>query len=156
PQECCRRSQRPAGSPSQPPTRQSIVLGFGPTEFDRNILALDEPCFLQSLAKRRHIVRIAGGRTAVENTDHRLRLLRPRQYWPCRRRAPNQCDELAPSHRLSQCSGPRCVWLSSLTIKTGKGVERNGAQRGNALPNPKPPMSIVSHSRPAARPMSCG
>jgi len=79
-------------------TRQSIVLVFGPAEFDRNILALDEPRFLQSPAKRRYIVRIGGGHAAVENTDHRHRwLLRACREWT-RSRAAEKCDEVPPSH----------------------------------------------------------
>jgi hypothetical protein len=49
--------------------------------------------------KRSHKVRAFSRRAAVEKSDHRhRRLLRARRERPCRRRAAQQRDELAPSH----------------------------------------------------------
>jgi hypothetical protein len=56
--------------------RQSSVLTFRPTVFDRHVLALDVAGFLQTIAERRYIRRPTTGRRAVEESDYWHRLLR--------------------------------------------------------------------------------
>src|SRR5262245_320284 len=79
-------------------SRQSIVLTLRPAVFDRYILALNEACFLQTLAQRDHEVRGVSERGAPQETNNRhRRLLRPRRERP-RRRAAEERDELASPH----------------------------------------------------------
>src|SRR5262245_29375437 len=94
---CCPTAEAAARSSE---TKRSVMGHLGPAKkvrhqkrqpvsliravLDRDVLALDEACFLQSLAERSH----AAGceRPAGEKPHHRHRwLLRPRRYWPrCR------------------------------------------------------------------------
>ena len=75
-----------------------IDLIVGPAVFDRYVLALDMTGFLQTLAKSAQTVHVRAGRRAVQEPDHRHRLLlRPRRQRPCRRACKSR-DELAPSH----------------------------------------------------------
>ena len=75
-------------------------MTLSPTIFDPNVLAIHEPGFLQTpqeLARdvRCHVVR----RQGVEESDYRHPLLlRTRGERPRRRRAAQECDEVAPSH----------------------------------------------------------
>ena len=46
--------------------REAIELVFCPAEFDRDVLTLDEACFLQALTKRRQILGIRRLIAAVE------------------------------------------------------------------------------------------
>src|SRR5262245_9613184 len=77
--------------------RQPIELPLRPAVYDRYILAFDIAAILQSLAKSTQTVGAYVRRCRrVEETDHRhRRLLRPRRDRPRRRRAAEQCDELA-------------------------------------------------------------
>ena len=72
-------------------------MTFRPAVFDRDVLALDEACFLQALAERDHEVRGVSERGVPEETNNRhRRLLRARRERPRSRRAAEQRDELAP------------------------------------------------------------
>ena len=83
-------------------SRQPIKLIFRRAIFDRDVLALDEACFLQALAERGHEVRRVGERRAAEKSDHRhRRLLRARRERPRGRRAAEKRDELAPPHSIT-------------------------------------------------------
>jgi hypothetical protein len=58
-------------------------LVFRRAVFDHDVLALDEACFPQPLAKRGHQVRGIGKRRTAEEPDHRhRRLLRTRRERP--------------------------------------------------------------------------
>src|SRR6516162_7831263 len=72
-------------------------------EFDCDVVAHREAGLVQALAKcRKAIVDEIGRRGAAEKPDHRhCRLLRPRCDRPCRRRAADKRDEIAPSHERS-------------------------------------------------------
>jgi hypothetical protein len=55
--------------------RQSFVLTFSPTVFDRNILAFDIAGLLQALAERRDLLTQRSRRCNVQKTNHRQRPL---------------------------------------------------------------------------------
>jgi hypothetical protein len=77
---------------------QSIVLTVSRAIVEGDVLTLDKPCFIETLANDRNERRVHSGRTAAEQSDHRKRtLLRPRRERPRCRRAAEQRDELAPS-----------------------------------------------------------
>jgi hypothetical protein len=57
-------------------------LIFGPTVFDRDILALDMTRVFQALAKSAQALRVPVRRCDVEKPDHRHRLLRARRERP--------------------------------------------------------------------------
>jgi hypothetical protein len=79
--------------------RQSIDLIFGPAVFNRHVLALDEACILQALAKSAQTVRQLLRRSLVEEPDHRpRRLLRARRERPTPRRTADESNEIAASH----------------------------------------------------------
>jgi hypothetical protein len=87
--------------------------------FDRNVLPLDEACFLQALAERGCKLRRNGGRRAAQKSNHRhRRLLRPRRDRPRDRRAAEQRDELPPPDVMGTSSpgiNPKsylCGWSS--------------------------------------------
>jgi hypothetical protein len=80
--------------------RQTLDLIVGPTIFDGHVLAFDEACVFQALAKCTHAVRVAVGVCGVEEPDHRHR-----QLLRACREGPSSCaaeerDELAPPHEL--------------------------------------------------------
>ena len=81
--------------------RQSVVLTFRPTVFDRHILAFDIARFLQTLVERRDLLAQRSGRSGIEEAGHwhRRLLLRACGKRPCCRTA-KEGDELAPSHVL--------------------------------------------------------
>ena len=82
---------------SPPPEAATGQFDPPPAVLDRDVLALDEACFLQALAECSHAVRLAGERSTAEKPHHRhRRLLRARRERPRRRRAAEQRDELAP------------------------------------------------------------
>jgi len=82
-------------------SRQPIRVIFRRAVFDRNILPLDETCFLQALAERGHEARRVGKRRTAQEANHRHRgLLRARSERPCDRRAGNCFDEIASSYCL--------------------------------------------------------
>jgi hypothetical protein len=75
---------------------QAIVLALQPVVLDRHILTIDVAGFVETLTERSGTARI--GRPAVDEADYRhRRLLRARRERPCRHRAADQRDELAPS-----------------------------------------------------------
>ena len=77
--------------------RHAIELSLRPTIFDRYILALDVPGFLQALPERDYCVLVATRRPAVDECHQRPRgLLRSRRERPSRRTAEGS-DEFAPS-----------------------------------------------------------
>jgi hypothetical protein len=77
--------------------RQSILLTLRRSEFDRDVLALDEACFLQTLAERGHEMSERRERRVAEKPDYRhRRLLRACRERPCGRAA-EQRDELPTS-----------------------------------------------------------
>ena len=64
-------------------SRQSVVVPRRPSEFDLDVLALDQTHFTQALPKRRHSIGVGQRRTGTEETDHRhSRLLRARRERP--------------------------------------------------------------------------
>ena len=78
--------------------RQSVVLTFRPTVFDRHILPFDITRFFQTLAERRDLLAERSSRCGIKEADHRhRRLLRARRERP-RRRAAEQGDEVAAFH----------------------------------------------------------
>ena len=88
-------------------SRQSIVLTLRPAVFDRYILALNEACFLQTLAQRDHEVRGVSERGAPQETNNRHgRLLRPRRDRPRRRNAAQERNELSPSQVEHTATSP--------------------------------------------------
>src|SRR5262245_14210054 len=66
--------------------RQPIELVLRPAKFDRDVVAVDEPGFLQAVAECRYPVNGIGSRGGIKETDHRhCRLLRAHREWPrCR------------------------------------------------------------------------
>ena len=94
--------------------RQAIVLAFQPVVLDRHVLALDVAGFAKPLRNAAAYAAVRIGRPAVEEPDHRhRRLLRPRRQRPRRRRAAEEGDELAASHRCSYHSITSSVMASS-------------------------------------------
>src|SRR5207245_882356 len=72
------------------------------TIFDRYVLALDIAGVFEALAKCTQTIRIRVRRCGEEDPDYRHRcLLRARRERPCRRRAAEQRDELAPPHSIN-------------------------------------------------------
>ena len=81
--------------------RQPMGLIFRRAVFDRDILALDEACFLQALKEGGHEVRSVSERSVPQETNNRhRRLLRARRERPRRRAAESQ-DERAPLHSIT-------------------------------------------------------
>ena len=70
-------------------SREPLPLVLGPTEFDRDVLALDVAGLLEALAECSQPIRITLRGLAVEKPYHRHRLLRTRRngHAPPRRRA---------------------------------------------------------------------
>src|SRR5262249_23538895 len=66
-----------------------------PAVFDRYVLAVDIAGFLQALTECSYHRDIPARRCAVEESDHRHQLLRPRRERP-RRRASEKRNEIAP------------------------------------------------------------
>src|SRR5262249_47875775 len=78
--------------------RQSIVVTLGPAVFDDDVLVFDGAGLRQALAEGCDETRVFPGRRAIEEPDHRQRvLLRARRERP-RGRAAEQRDELAALH----------------------------------------------------------
>src|SRR6516162_11370741 len=66
--------------------------------FHRHVLAFDVASFLQTLTERRHVVRRAIGRPAVNEPDHRqCLLLRPHRARPTGHRAAEGSNKFPPS-----------------------------------------------------------
>src|SRR5262249_5187142 len=66
---------------------QAIELVLRQAEFDRYVVAVDEPRFLQSMTESRHPVSSFDRRCGVKEADHRYcRLLRARRQRPRGRR----------------------------------------------------------------------
>src|SRR5262249_7034945 len=51
--------------------RQPIELVLRPAKFDRDVVAVDEPGFLQTVAEGRYPVNGIGSRGGIKETDHR-------------------------------------------------------------------------------------
>jgi hypothetical protein len=73
-----------------------VIMTLGPAILDGDVAALDEAGFGQAAAKCDHVLRPFRRRRAVEDSDHRHRLLRTRRERP-RSRAAEKRDELASS-----------------------------------------------------------
>src|SRR6478752_6244481 len=100
-----------------------------PAVFDRQILSLDIAGFAQSLAERDHKqCRRRAGRPAVEDADHRHRLLlRARSERPCRHHAGEKKYEIASPH----------AWPLALTASRdygSRGPPRIGWAKGSFPP----------------------
>src|SRR6185312_6491533 len=83
-----------------------IRIIAGPAKLDPEIVALRPPQLRERGAEYRdpRLHRRIAFRKADQhaNAPHRVKLLRPRRQWPCRRRAAEQCDELAaPDHSIT-------------------------------------------------------
>jgi hypothetical protein len=67
-----------------------------------NVLALDVTRLSQPLSESAEQWSGCASRYTIKKPDHRHRgLLRARRQRPCRRRAAEKCDELAPFNRLT-------------------------------------------------------
>src|SRR5262249_47496102 len=82
--------------------RQLVVAAVGPTIIHRDVAAFDEAGLCKPAAEPLDEVRRSAGRTGVEESDHRTRLLlRARRQRPCRRRGAEEREEGAAVHRVS-------------------------------------------------------
>src|SRR6516164_2261329 len=85
--------------------RQPVSLTLVRTVLNRDVLALDEACFLEALAERSHAL-VRNRSTAEKPDDRHCRLLRVRCERP-RRRAAEQRDEIAPLHSITSSARAR-------------------------------------------------
>src|SRR5215831_5330812 len=77
---------------------EPIDLILRPAEFDSDVMAVDEPRFLQAVAECRYSVNCVGSSCCLKESDHRhRRLLRARRERPRSRAAAKQ-KEFAPSY----------------------------------------------------------
>ena len=74
---------------------QSVVVAVRPPVLNRDIAALDVSGIAKAFSKRLQIVRVAVGRSAAEEPDHRQSLLL-RASCARPRRRPESRDELPP------------------------------------------------------------
>src|SRR5262249_61109039 len=99
------------------------IIERPPTKFDVDIAAFRPPEFLESFPERGQIsVKFwvaLGMRHEYADASRSTGLLRLRRNWPCRRRAANDLDEIAPSHRLPRRLRTR--YFSGLNYHTGSG-----------------------------------
>jgi len=80
---------------------QPVELSLSEGGLDNDVLALNEPCFLESLTDRVDNFHL-GGRGGCQQSNHRhRRLLRPRRERPRCRCAAEQRYELAPPHSIT-------------------------------------------------------
>jgi hypothetical protein len=95
--------------------RHAIVLAFGPTILDREVLALDQTRFIQALPKCRDAIGVGLCGTRTEETDHRhIALLRARGERSHHHRGADQPDEVTPSHcELRGCNPAPCAQKTS-------------------------------------------
>src|SRR2546423_13511612 len=112
-------------------------MALRPAVFDRHILSLDVAGFAQSLAERAHQRCKRAGRRAVENADHRHRLLlcAPGER-PCRHRAGEKNYEVASPHA-------RPLALTASKDYGSRGPPRIGGAKGSL-----PPTAAVSAGPP--------
>lgn len=82
--------------------RETIILPFGPTVLEFDVLPGDEAGGLQTLFERCDQVLRFVGRPGAQKSDHRRRLLGASCQRPSRSRTTNEGDERAPSHDLPQ------------------------------------------------------
>src|SRR5262245_52043412 len=88
--------------------RQPIVFPFQPVVLDPHILALDKTGFVEAFAERGHKMQRGIGRTAIDKSDHRYRLLlRTHPERPHGGRAAEQRDELAAFHSITRSTRNR-------------------------------------------------
>src|SRR5215475_14201693 len=81
--------------------RQPIELVLRPAKFDRDVVAVDEPGFLQAVTECRYPVNGIGSRGGIKETDHRYRLsLRARHERPPHSAA-EQRDKCAAFHSIT-------------------------------------------------------
>ena len=90
-----------------------VILTFGPAILDCDVPALDEADFGEAAPKCVHVFRPFHRRHAVEDPDHRHRLLRARRERPRYRRAAEERDEMAAFqlielHSVPHQPGPDC------------------------------------------------
>src|SRR5262249_28831684 len=79
-----------------------VDLAVRPTGFERQVAAVREAPFVQTLAKRRFERRERFGPSADKSSDHRLRrLLRARGKRPCGRTAEQGDDGAAAHHSIT-------------------------------------------------------
>jgi hypothetical protein len=95
------------------------LASLGPAIFDCQVLALDEACVFEALAKSAQPSRMPVRRLRVEKPDHRnRRLLRSRRGRP-RRRATEQRDELTRCPLMGMHLIPSRVRNASLGYRIG-------------------------------------
>src|ERR1700730_8503221 len=93
-----------------------MVLALCPTEFDCHVPAIDVAGFAQPFLESGDEMSESGGGPAVEEPNHRQRLLRPRREGPyrCRIRTTYPCNEIASSHSIPQAQiRPRSLGFCS-------------------------------------------
>src|SRR5262249_28010329 len=79
--------------------RQPIKLVLRPAKFDRDVVAVDEPSFLQAITECRYSVNSIGSRGSIKETDYRYRRsLRVRRERPSGYTAAEKRDKFSPSH----------------------------------------------------------
>src|SRR5262249_46225955 len=99
--------------------RQPVELIFGPAEFDRDILALDEASFFKALAKSAQRVGEHIRRLAVQESDRRHRaLLRVRG---ARREQPRSGGRGAERSGQAAAAKPRAHSITSSAIASSVG-----------------------------------
>src|SRR5262249_49086074 len=94
--------------------RQPVSLTLVRTVLNRDVLALDEACFLEALAERSHAL-VRNRSTAEKPDDRHRRLLRVRRERP-HRHAAEQCDELAAFHSITSSARASSIGDTSRPI----------------------------------------
>jgi len=125
----------PAGDEIGGQSGQPIIMALGPTVFDRYVLSLDVACFAQSLVERGNKRRKRAGRGAVEEADHRHRLLlragQESGYAAAPARTVMRFRRLIPSPSIR-----RWAWIMALQSHFRK-AERMATFRTGRLHTPK-------------------
>src|SRR5262245_38056062 len=88
---------------------EPIDLILRPAEFDSDVMAVDEPRFLQAVAECRYSVNCVGSSCCLKESDRRLRARRERQ----RHRAAEQRDERAPLHVWMAPAWQEIIWRAA-------------------------------------------
>src|SRR5439155_17260535 len=93
---------------------QPLIASLRPPVLDREVLSLDIAGFAQSLAEGGEIGCARARRGAIEEADHRHRLLlRPGGQRPQRRRAAEKREEFSPPHSMTSSARSRSVTTPS-------------------------------------------